>query len=108
LTSVTVHEIVFGLELKNARAQLGKMRSWLDHNEVITPLADDYIAAAGIRATARKQGSLIELADSLIAAIAVRLGYSVITGNTDDFQAIRKTGVSLTLENWRKSRQETI
>jgi hypothetical protein len=25
-----------------------------------------------------------------------------VTGNTDDFLAIQKTGVNLTLENWRE------
>lgn len=38
LTSVTLHEIVYGLELKNASAQLRKVRAWLGQNEVITPV----------------------------------------------------------------------
>jgi predicted nucleic acid-binding protein len=100
-TSVTVHEIVYGLELKSAQAQLRKVRAWLDRNEAIAPTADDYITAATIRATARKQGSLLEL-DSLIAAVAVRLGHPVVTGNTDDFLAIEKTGVNLMMEDWRQ------
>jgi len=52
LTSVTVHEIVYGLELKNAKTQLQKVRAWLDQNETLTPSADDYTTAATIRATA--------------------------------------------------------
>jgi predicted nucleic acid-binding protein len=101
-TSVTVHEIVYGLELKNANSQLRKVRAWLDQNETITPAADDYTAAATIRAAARKQGSVLELADSLIAAVAVRLAFPLVTGNTDDFTAVKKTGVPLALENWRQ------
>ncbi len=100
-TSVTVFEIVYGLEVKNAHSQLLKVRSWMDRNEAITPIAGDYIAAT-IRATARKQGSILELPDCLIAAIAVRLGRPLVTGNTDDFRAIQKTGVNLALENWRE------
>jgi predicted nucleic acid-binding protein len=88
--------------LKSAQAQLRKVRAWLDRNEAIAPTADDYITAATIRATARKQGSLLELPDSLIAAVAVRLGRPVVTGNTDDFLAIQKTGVDLRIENWRQ------
>ncbi|MBV8361095.1 MAG: hypothetical protein JO189_24630 [Deltaproteobacteria bacterium] len=38
-TSVTVHEIVYGLELKNATAQLQKALLWLNRNEQITPTA---------------------------------------------------------------------
>jgi predicted nucleic acid-binding protein len=53
-TSVTVYEIAFGLELKGASAQLGKALAWLDQNEQITPVNEDYLAAATIRATARR------------------------------------------------------
>jgi tRNA(fMet)-specific endonuclease VapC len=100
-TSVTVHEIVFGLELKQAPAQLQKALLWLNQNEQITPTAADYLQAAIIKAAARKQGSIVELPDCLIAAIAVRLGLPLATGNTEDFQAIQRTGVALQIENWR-------
>jgi tRNA(fMet)-specific endonuclease VapC len=102
-TSVTVHEIVFGLEFKGASGQLAKALAWLNQNEQITPAASDYQEAAIIRATARKQGSVLELPDCLIAAVAVRLGLPVVTGNTEDFKAIQKTGVKLTIENWRSA-----
>ena len=100
-TSVTVHEIVFGLESKNATGQLEKALLWLKQNEEITPTASDYVDAAIIKAAARKQGSTVELADCLIAAVAIRLGLPLVTGNTEDFDAIKRTGVALLLENWR-------
>lgn len=100
-TSVTVHELVFGLEFKGAPVQLKKVLGWLDQNEQITPSAADYLDAAIIKATARKQGSILELPDCLIAAVAVRLGLPLVTGNTDDFRAIQKTGAKLVIENWR-------
>ena len=100
-TSVTVHEIVYGLELKGAAAQLQKALLWLNQNEQITPTAADYLQAAIIKASARKQGSIVELPDCLIAAVAVRLGPTLVTGNTEDFQAIQRTGICLHLENWR-------
>ena len=62
-SSVTVYEIVYGLELTSASAQLNKAMAWLDQNEQITPIADDYVVAATIRATARRQGLLLELPD---------------------------------------------
>jgi tRNA(fMet)-specific endonuclease VapC len=102
-TSVTVYEIVYGLELKGAASQLKKALAWLNQNEQITPASADYLAAATIKATARKQGSILELPDCLIAAIAVRLGMPLVTGNTEDFQAIQKTGINLTLHNWRET-----
>src|ERR1700683_112903 len=72
-TSVTVYEIVYGLELKAVASQLKKALAWLNQNEQITPLNADYLAAATIKATARKQGSILELPDCLIAAVAARL-----------------------------------
>ena len=100
-TSVTVHEIVFGLELKGAAAQLQKALHWLNQNEQITPSAADYLRAATIKASARRQGSVIELPDCLIAAAAVRLDLPLVTGNTEHFRAIQNTGIPLRIENWR-------
>ena len=100
-TSVTVNEIVYGLELKGASSQLKKVMAWLSQNEEITPINADYLSAASIKASARKQGSVVELPDCLIASIAVRLGRPLVTGNTDDFRAIQSTGIQLSIENWR-------
>ena len=100
-TSITVYEIVYGLELKGASGQLKKALAWLKQNEEITPLAADYLVAANIKAAARKQGHIVELPDCLIAAVAVRLNRPFVTGNTDDFATIQKTGIDLTIENWR-------
>ena len=55
-TSVTVHEIVFGLEGKNATAQLQKALAWLNRNEEITPTASDYLDAAKIKAFCPQAG----------------------------------------------------
>jgi len=70
LTSATVYEIVYGLELKGAATQLKRVMDWLKQNEEITPIDADYLAAATIKATARKPGSVVELPDCLIASIA--------------------------------------
>ncbi len=100
-TSVTVYEIVYGLELKSASGQLKRAVEWLNQNEEITPTSADYLTAATIKATARKRGSALELPDCLIAAVAVRLDRPLVTANTEDFQAIKETGINLILENWR-------
>jgi predicted nucleic acid-binding protein len=76
--------------------------AWFSQNDQITPSSADYLAAATIKATARKQGSLLELPDCLIAAVAVRLGIPLVTGNTGDFKAIQKTGIKLIIQNWRE------
>lgn len=102
-TSVTVYEIVYGLELKAASSQLKRALAWLNQNEEITPSSADYLTAATIKATARKNGSALELPACLIAAVAVRLDRPLVTGNTEDFQAIQKTGINLILDNWRNA-----
>ncbi len=102
-TSVTVHEIVFGLEFKGASTQLLRAMTWLNQNEQITPSPDDYVEAAIIRARARRQGAIVEFTDCLIAAVAVRLSLPLVTGNTDDFKAIQRTGTNLAIENWRST-----
>jgi predicted nucleic acid-binding protein len=43
------------------------------------------------------------LSEYLIAAVAVRLQMPLVTGNTEDFQAIQGTGANLVLENWREA-----
>ncbi len=100
-TSVTVYEIVYGLELKGVASQLEKLLAWLKQNEEITPPDADYLAAATIKATARNQGYVVELPDCLIAPVAVRLNRPLVRGNTDDFRTIQETGINLVIENWR-------
>jgi predicted nucleic acid-binding protein len=101
-TSVTVYEILYGLQVKGATVQLQKASAWLRQNDEIAPVAEDYVSAASIRAKATQQGAPLELTDCLIAAMAVRLGRPLVTGNTDDFRAIQKTGVELIIDNWRE------
>jgi predicted nucleic acid-binding protein len=101
-TSVTSHEVVFGLQSKGAYSQLKDTLAWLGKNDEITPAAEDYLEAAKIRATARQQGNIIHLPDSLIAAVALRLRLRLVTGNTRDFEAIRRTGAPLQIENRRE------
>ncbi|HEY3783244.1 MAG TPA: PIN domain-containing protein [Fimbriimonadaceae bacterium] len=100
---VTVYEIVRGLEEKGAPVQVAKSLAWFGKNEEIVPIASDYITAATTKAKAKRQGNIVELPDCLIAAVAARLGLPLVTGNTADFLAIKKTGLNLSLEDWRKS-----
>jgi predicted nucleic acid-binding protein len=73
-TSVTVYEIVYGLQVKGATAQFQKVSAWLRQNDETAPVAEDYLAATSICAKAARQGAPLELTDCLIAAVAVRVG----------------------------------
>jgi predicted nucleic acid-binding protein len=57
--------------------------------------------AAHVKALARKRGSIMELADCLIDATAIRLRMPLVTGSTEDSQAVQGTGVVLRIQNWR-------
>ena len=101
ITSVTVYEIAYGLDAKNAESQLRKALEWLGRNEEIAPTGADFRWAASVKASAKKLGLVVELPDCLIAAAAVRLGLPLVTGNTADYESSRRTGVPLELQNWR-------
>lgn len=102
-SSVTAYEIAYGLDVKNAESQLRKAMEWLRRNEEVTPTSADYLSAASIKSSAKKLGLIVELPDCLIASIALRLGLPLVTGNTADYESIRKTGVPLVLQNWREA-----
>jgi predicted nucleic acid-binding protein len=103
-TSVTVHEIALGLEFKGAAGQLKKSYGLAKSEWADTPTANDYLQAAQVRATARKQGAIVELPDCLIASVAIRLGLPLATGNAQNFQTIQKMRAALVIDNWRASR----
>ena len=100
-TSVTVYEIVRGLEEKGASAQVTKALDWLRKNDELVPTAEDYLTAARVKARAKTKGRALELPDCLIAAVASRLELTLVTGNTKDFEVIAATGLPLSLANWR-------
>ena len=98
-TSVTVYEIVYGLELKGASSQLKKVMAWLNQR--------DYTHRRRLSFGGHHQGDGKEaglcgrtprLPDCLHRRAA---GRPLVTGNTEDFRAIQKTGINLTIENWR-------
>ena len=100
-SSVTVYEIIRGLEQKGASAQVTKALTWLRLNEEILPTSEDFLMAARVKAKAKRAGRTLELPDCLIAAAASRLALTLVTGNTEDFTVIQLTGLDLRLENWR-------
>ena len=102
-SSVTAYEIAFGLGVKNADSQLRKALEWLGRNEEVTPTGADFLVAASIKASAKKIGFIVELPDCLIASVALRLGLPLVTGNTADYESMRKTGAPLILQNLREA-----
>jgi len=100
-SSVTVYEIVTGLEKNQATAKLARARQMLSRNDEIVPESEDYLLAGRILGTLRRTGKEVGYSDPLIAACAIRRGYSVVTGNEKHFKFIHDAGFSLILQNWR-------
>lgn len=101
ISSVTVYEVLYGLHSKQAFAQLGQFARFLLGQTEVTPTRQDYRMAAKIRADLRVTGRPIGSADPLIAASAVALDATLVTGNIRHYNAIRDVGFNLSLSDWR-------
>ncbi|MGO9600778.1 MAG: PIN domain-containing protein [Isosphaeraceae bacterium] len=100
LSSVTVAEIIWGLEKRQSVRRLNSFRTSLPLMEV-RPFAAAAELAGRIGAGLDRVGQPIGLADTMIAAIALEHGLELVTGNTSDFQRVQQLGYPLTLVNWR-------
>jgi len=101
-TSARVYEILSGLFRKNAKAQIQRTEALFAKNDEIAPTPEDYRLAAEISGALIQQGTPIGLVDPIIAACAIRRGFTVATGNTQQFQFIQAAGYIFPLENWRE------
>jgi tRNA(fMet)-specific endonuclease VapC len=93
---ITQYEVLRGLHVKNATAQLAAF-SRLCSVSVILPLTDAIaIRAATIYADLHQRGALIGDADILIAATGLEYQLVVATNNERHFQRI----TDIRLDNW--------
>lgn len=101
LSVITVMEIVRGLQKKQALGRLQAFRSNIASEEVL--LFDQSAAelAGQIEGDLERLGQPIGRADPMIAAIALRHGLELVTGNTAHYQRIQQIGHPLVLGNWR-------
>jgi tRNA(fMet)-specific endonuclease VapC len=101
LSAVTVMEIVRGFQRTQATARLNAFLATLPHMEVLDfdqPAAE---LAGRIAGELERTGRPIDMADTMIAAIALEHGLELVTGNTAHFQRVQQLGYPLTLVNWR-------
>jgi tRNA(fMet)-specific endonuclease VapC len=102
-SSVTLYEMVTGLEQNQAQAKLARTRGLLARNEEIVPTSEDYLLAAQVLGTLRRTGKEVGYSDPLIAVSAVRRGFAVVTGNQKHFKFVIEAGFPLELRNWREA-----
>lgn len=100
-TSVTAMEILRGLHLKAAHAQIMRAETIFARNREIVPGAQDYRLAAEIMGALTRRGTPIGIADPLIAACALNRNLPLATGNLRHFGFVRDSGYTLRLEDWR-------
>ncbi len=102
-TSLTVVEVVRGLHKRGASAKLKAFEERLATIEVLPLDQGSAVIAGEIFAALERSGAPIGRADPLIAAVCLRHGFSLATGNTDHFQRIVDLRFPLELHNWRLS-----
>jgi predicted nucleic acid-binding protein len=101
LSVITVMEMVKGFQ-KVQRPQ--KILSLLTHVNSEEVVEFDQAAAelAGrIWGDLERTGQPIGLADPMVAAVALRHGPELVTGNTSHYVRVQQLGYPLTLVNWR-------
>jgi len=100
-SAVTVAEIVYGFHRVGREDRVAQFESSLDAAEVL-PLDDAAARLAGrINADLERTGRIIGMPDVLIAAIALRNGLQIVTGNVEHFEQVRSAGYDLYVDNWR-------
>jgi tRNA(fMet)-specific endonuclease VapC len=68
----------------------------------VLPFDDGAGRLAGrINADLERTGRVIGMPDVMIAAVAIRNGLPIVTGNVTHFEQVRAVGDELTVDNWR-------
>ena len=101
LSAATVMEVVSGLCRLDAHKQLDLFFNILAEMEVLNIDDDIAVLAGHIDGALSKAGQQVGINDVLIAATAMQYGLSVVTGNFEHYDRIRKIGYPFKLENWR-------
>lgn len=100
-SAISVAEIVYGLRRVGREDRLRHFEHAATLSEVL-PFDDASARLAGrINGDLVRKGRVIGMPDVMIAAIALRAGIPVVTGNQVHFEQIRVAGYELILDNWR-------
>jgi len=101
LSSITVMEVISGLQRKQSRSRIQKFLTDISGEEVL-PFGHAEVRLAGeIHGDLERVGRPIGRCDPMIAAIALTNGLELVTGNTAHYQHVQQLGYPLVLANWR-------
>jgi tRNA(fMet)-specific endonuclease VapC len=102
MSVVTKAELLYGVEVSPRRNQdAAALAAFLPYVEALALTDEVATHYAEIRADLKKRGAMIGANDLFIAAHARRLGITLVTNNTQEFE--RVTG--LAIENWTTPRR---
>jgi tRNA(fMet)-specific endonuclease VapC len=101
ISTITIVEIVKGLHKVQREERLQEFLKGLSAVEVLTLDLSSAELAGRIYADLERTGQPIGRADPMIAAIAIRNGITLITGNTAHYERIKNLNYDLRLGNWR-------
>jgi tRNA(fMet)-specific endonuclease VapC len=100
LSAISLYEFRFGAERSKHRSfQLAALDRFLERASVANFDSDDAGRAALLKGALAAQGRLIGPYDLLIAGQALARGWTVVTGNTDEFSRVE----GLEVEDWTLS-----
>jgi len=90
VSSLTVGELVLGTHLADDPGrELAKVEAFLRPIQVLPFGQDEAFQWASLDAQLRKQGNRIETEDAMIAATALALGMTLVSGNTKHFGRVK-------------------
>ncbi len=100
MSVITYLELVYGaVKSQQPEANLARVEELREHIPVVSLGPDVARTYARIRRTLEKKGMLIGPYDLVIAAHAVSLGLTLVTGNVLEFARVE----GLRVENWARS-----
>ncbi len=102
ISTITVLEVVKGLHKMQREDRIEQFIDGLVTVDVLTLDVQSADLAGRIYADLERTGQPIGRADPIIAAIALRYDFALITGNQTHYQRIRDLGYNLQLDNWRE------
>jgi tRNA(fMet)-specific endonuclease VapC len=90
VSSITVGELLLGTHLaEDSGRELDKVEAFLRPIQVIPFGRDEAFHWAKLDAGLRKKGNRIETEDAIIAATAMALGLTLVTGNSKHFGRVK-------------------
>jgi tRNA(fMet)-specific endonuclease VapC len=90
ISTITLGELVLGTHLADEpKRELAKVESFLRPIQVLPFGRDEAVQWAALDARLRKQGNRIETEDAIIAATALALGMTLVTGNAKHFGRVK-------------------